>query len=176
MRKRVFFGAAIACFALVSTVDARSYHRSGAHCTGGQMYRPSLGTCQSRTAFRRSMHKIATYSPRSRKIWRHSTRQDRRESVREARVIARVARETSPNRMLPTLPYFQKEYVEGESEVQAAELAMTSENSQTQAAQSPTRTTPMQGEFSAIPWAVSGPFSLNPLPRYAERHDLDWRR
>lgn len=65
---------------------------------------------------------------------------------------------------------------DGRVEVRVAEAVAAPDDSGSVAADPPARTNPAPVPFSNIPWTASGPFSLNPLPRYAARLDLDWRQ
>lgn len=175
MRNHVFFWAIAACLALTGTVEARSRHRGAGHCAIGQMYRPSLGTCQSRALFRRSMRKVATDARGARESLRHAARRDRRQRLREARATAERP-EARPNRLLPTRPVPRADHALDEAAVRAAEAATMPDAPATGPASPPARNGPAPVEFAAIPWTASGPFSLDPRPRYAARSDLDWRR
>jgi hypothetical protein len=147
MRKYVLFAAALSCVASIQTAEARRHDRAGAHCRLGKIYRPSLGICESRGAFRSAMRDLAPAAG--------PTRRELRD---------RAAR------LLPTRPYPQRDEAETVAEGPATTSALPSPGAETLACSA----TPAAG-FSAIPWTPSGPFSLNPLPRYA-RADLDWRR
>ena len=88
---------------------------------------------------------------------------------------------TRPSRLLPTRPVGQTDPGrtdpgEGRVAVRVAEAVVAPGDAAPVAADPPARPAPPPVQFADIPWTVSGPFSLNPLPRYAARHDLDWRQ
>ncbi|ACL61579.1 hypothetical protein [Methylobacterium nodulans] len=118
------------------------------------------------------MREVAKFERKSRRELRRLSRRERRQYVREMREAARETHEERPSRRLPPQPDVQKDFVEGEAAVQAAEAAMTQDTE----AHAPAGPALPQVEFSGIPWTYSGPLSLNPLPRYASRDGLDWRR
>jgi hypothetical protein len=170
MRKYVLFAAALSCVASIQTAEARRHDRAGAHCRLGKIYRPSLGICESRGAFRSAMRDLAPAAGPTRRELRRMARQERRQHRRAMREAARQEARDRAARLLPTRPYPQRDEAETVAEGPATTSALPSPGAETLACSA----TPAAG-FSAIPWTPSGPFSLNPLPRYA-RADLDWRR
>ncbi|GJD55602.1 hypothetical protein MTDSW087_05458 [Methylobacterium dankookense] len=170
MRKYVFFVAVLSCVASIQTAEARRHDRGGAHCRLGKIYRPSLGICESRAAFRSAMRDLAPAAEPSRRALRRMARAERRQHRREMREAARLEARSRVARLLPTRPYPQRDEAETVAEGPATTSALPSPGAEALACP----VTPSAG-FSEIPWTPSGPFSLNPLPRYA-RADLDWRR
>lgn len=194
MRKYVFLVAAITCVISVSTADARRHDRVGARCRLGLIYRPSLGTCESRSAFRQAMREakrdVEPAARVSRRELRRVARAERRRHRRELRQAARAAAvaeraEDRPRdgqsgrtgertgeraaRLLPTRP------VPDPGQAGALEEPTTTAALPSTDAPIGHCSVPVQAGFSEIPWTDRGPFSLNPLPRFAARADLDWR-
>lgn len=170
MHKYVVLGAAIAGLMLTTSAEARRRHHGGAQCRLGQMYRPSLGICESRSAHRQTMRAASRFEEKSRRELRRMSRRERREYRREMREAARQEREEAPrNRVLARGPVI---HVETEADTQAAEAAMEAPKTTPIVVARPRAT---QDDFSGIPWTFAGPFSLNPLPRYASRVDTNWR-
>lgn len=119
------------------------------------------------------MRAVAKFERKSRRELRQLSRRERRQYLREMREAARETHEERPSRPFPPQRYVQKDFAESEAAVQAAEAAMTPKDTEAHASARPALP---QVEFSGIPWTYSGPLSLNPLPRYASRDGLDWRR
>jgi hypothetical protein len=188
MIKYVILGASLAGLLVTTTsAEARRHHR-GRHavtrCAPGDLFRPSIGACESRGAHRITMREAAKFERVSKRELRRMSRRERRAYQREmAAAEARAEREAErPNRLLPTKPYLPPVLVTNEAETQAAEAAMMpveapqkrvqTASADPEAAMVVSRPkAPASDSMTTLSYKTAAPFSLNPKPRFFSRVD-----
>ncbi|RYD64035.1 MAG: hypothetical protein EOP83_10690, partial [Verrucomicrobiaceae bacterium] len=85
MRNYVILGAVVTGLLLSTSAEARRHHsrHSATRCAAGDLFRPSIGKCESRANHKQTMREAAKFERVSKRDLRRMSKRERRAYQRE---------------------------------------------------------------------------------------------